>query len=141
MIGMRVHSGIVAPAAREHARDWIAANTSVPTTKWECTARRLHIGAGRRLTKPAVTHVLPPYYPPLKGLFLAKEEAIEIEGTVRESLPNTMFRVELQNGHRVLAHLSGKMRRHYIRIVPGDRVRVALSPYDLNRGRIIYRER
>ena len=78
---------------------------------------------------------------PLKGLFLAKEEAIEIEGTVRESLPNTMFRVELQNGHRVLAHLSGKMRRHYIRIVPGDRVRVALSPYDLNRGRIIYRER
>ncbi len=72
---------------------------------------------------------------------MAKEEAIEIEGTVRESLPNTMFRVELQNGHRVLAHLSGKMRRHYIRIVPGDRVRVALSPYDLNRGRIIYRER
>ncbi len=72
---------------------------------------------------------------------MAKEEAIEIEGTVRESLPNTMFRVELLNGHRVLAHLSGKMRRHYIRIVPGDRVRVALSPYDLNRGRIIYRER
>ena len=72
---------------------------------------------------------------------MAKEEAIEIEGTVRESLPNTMFRVELQNGHRVLAHLSGKMRRYYIRIVPGDRVRVALSPYDLNRGRIIYRER
>ena len=72
---------------------------------------------------------------------MAKEEAIEIEGTVRESLPNTMFRVELQNGHLVLAHLSGKMRRHYIRIVPGDRVRVALSPYDLNRGRIIYRER
>ena len=85
------------------------------------------------------------YYPGTipysEGLFLAKEEAIEIEGTVRESLPNTMFRVELQNGHRVLAHLSGKMRRHYIRIVPGDRVRVALSPYDLNRGRIIYRER
>ena len=93
------------------------------------------------MTKPAVTHVLPWYCPLLKGVFLAKEEAIEIEGTVRESLPNTMFRVELQNGHRVLAHLSGKMRRHYIRIVPGDRVRVALSPYDLNRGRIIYRER
>jgi translation initiation factor IF-1 len=72
---------------------------------------------------------------------LAKEEAIEVEGKVKESLPNTMFRVELQNGHVVLAHLSGKMRRHYIRIVPGDRVRVALSPYDLNRGRIIYRER
>lgn len=72
---------------------------------------------------------------------MAKEEAIEVEGRVKESLPNTMFRVELQNGHVVLAHLSGKMRRHYIRIVPGDRVRVALSPYDLNRGRIIYRER
>ena len=74
-------------------------------------------------------------------MVLGKEEAIEIDGTVRESLPNTMFRVELENGHLVLAHLSGKMRRHYIRIVPGDKVRVALSPYDLNRGRIIYRER
>ena len=72
---------------------------------------------------------------------MAKEAAIEVEGTVRESLPNTMFRVELENGHRILAHLSGKMRKHYIRIVPGDRVKVALSPYDLNRGRIIYRER
>jgi len=72
---------------------------------------------------------------------VAKEDAIEVEGTVKESLPNTMFRVELQNGHLILAHLSGKMRKHYIRIVPGDRVRVALSPYDLNRGRIIYRER
>ena len=72
---------------------------------------------------------------------MGKEEAIEIDGTVRESLPNTMFRVELENGHLVLAHLSGKMRRQYIRIVPGDKVRVALSPYDLNRGRIIYRER
>ncbi len=72
---------------------------------------------------------------------MAKEDAIEVEGTVKESLPNTMFRVELQNGHLILAHLSGKMRKHYIRIVPGDRVRVALSPYDLNRGRIIYRER
>jgi translation initiation factor IF-1 len=77
------------------------------------------------------------------GVFVAKEEAIEVEGVVREALPNTMFRVELdnQNGHLILAHLSGKMRKHYIRIVPGDRVRVALSPYDLSRGRIIYRER
>ena len=72
---------------------------------------------------------------------MAKEDAIEVEGAVRESLPNTMFRVELENGHRILAHLSGKMRKHYIRIVPGDRVKVALSPYDLNRGRITYRER
>jgi len=76
-----------------------------------------------------------------RGGIVAKEEAIEVEGTVRESLPNTMFRVELKNGHLILAHLSGKMRKHYIRIVPGDKVRVALSPYDLTRGRIIYRER
>ncbi|ADY13918.1 MULTISPECIES: translation initiation factor IF-1 [Sphaerochaeta] len=72
---------------------------------------------------------------------MAKEEAIEVEGVVREALPNTMFRVELQNQHVILAHLSGKMRKHYIRIVPGDTVRVALSPYDLTKGRIIYRER
>ena len=72
---------------------------------------------------------------------MAKEEAIEVEGIVREALPNTMFRVDLQNNHVILAHLSGKMRKHYIRIVPGDSVRVALSPYDLTKGRIIYRER
>ena len=72
---------------------------------------------------------------------MAKEEAIEVEGIVKESLPITMFRVELKNGHIILAHLSGKMRKHFIRIVPGDSVKVALSPYDLNRGRIIFRER
>lgn len=72
---------------------------------------------------------------------MTKEEAIEVEGIVREALPNTMFRVELKNKHIILAHLSGKMRKHYIRIVPGDSVKVALSPYDLNRGRIIFRER
>ena len=72
---------------------------------------------------------------------MAKEEAIEVEGIVKEALPNTMFRVELQNNHVILAHLSGKMRKHSIRIVPGDNVKVALSPYDLNRGRIIFRER
>ncbi|MBO4404724.1 MAG: translation initiation factor IF-1 [Treponema sp.] len=70
-----------------------------------------------------------------------KDEAIEVEGIVKEALPNTMFRVELQNKHVILAHLSGKMRKHYIRIVPGDSVKVELSPYDLNRGRIIFRER
>jgi translation initiation factor IF-1 len=75
------------------------------------------------------------------GGIVAKEEAIEVEGIVKESLPNTMFRVELPQGHVILAHLSGKMRKHYIRIVPGDKVKVALSPYDLNRGRIIYREK
>ncbi|WP_059369808.1 translation initiation factor IF-1 [Treponema endosymbiont of Eucomonympha sp.] len=72
---------------------------------------------------------------------MAKEEAIEVEGLVKEALPNTMFRVELINKHVILAHMSGKMRKHYIRIVPGDKVKVALSPYDLNRGRIIFRER
>ncbi|MCR5318272.1 MAG: translation initiation factor IF-1 [Treponema sp.] len=66
---------------------------------------------------------------------------MEVEGIVKEALPNTMFRVELQNQHVILAHLSGKMRKHYIRIVPGDSVKVELSPYDLNRGRIIFRER
>ena len=68
-----------------------------------------------------------------------KEEAIQIEGTVVEALPNTQFRVELENGHKVLAHISGKMRMHYIRILPGDKVVVELSPYDLSRGRITYR--
>jgi translation initiation factor IF-1 len=68
-----------------------------------------------------------------------KDGAIEIEGTVVESLPNAFFRVELDNGHKVLAHISGKMRMHYIRILPDDRVVVELSPYDLSRGRIVYR--
>ena len=62
-----------------------------------------------------------------------------LEGTIVESLPNAMFRVELENGHKVLAHISGKMRMHYIRILPGDRVKVELSPYDLTRGRVVYR--
>ena len=70
---------------------------------------------------------------------LPKKDAIEVEGTVVEPLPNAMFRVELDNNHRVLAHISGKMRMHYIRILPGDRVLVELSPYDLSRGRIVYR--
>ncbi|MFA5802418.1 MAG: translation initiation factor IF-1 [Thermoleophilia bacterium] len=68
-----------------------------------------------------------------------KEEAIELEGEVVEALPNTMFKVKLDNDHEVLAHISGKMRMHYIRILPGDRVKVELSPYDLTRGRITYR--
>jgi translation initiation factor IF-1 len=70
---------------------------------------------------------------------LAKEEGIQVEGTVIEPLPNAMFRVELENGHKVLAHISGKMRMHFIRILPGDKVTVELSPYDLGRGRIVYR--
>ena len=70
---------------------------------------------------------------------MAKEEAIEVEGTVTESLPNTMFRVELKNGHNILTQLSGKMRKHYIRIMTGDAVTVELTPYDLEKGRIVYR--
>ncbi|MBY5161587.1 translation initiation factor IF-1 [Salsipaludibacter albus] len=75
----------------------------------------------------------------LYGGSVAKEEAIQVEGTVTEALPNTTFRVELDNGHEVLAHISGKMRQHYIRILPADKVVVELSPYDLTRGRITYR--
>ena len=72
---------------------------------------------------------------------MAKEDGIEVEGTVTEALPNTQFRVELDNGHNVLAHISGRMRMNYIRILPGDKVKVELSPYDLDRGRITYRFR
>jgi translation initiation factor IF-1 len=74
-----------------------------------------------------------------KALAKPKDDTILVEGTVVEPLPNAMFRVELENGHKVLAHISGKMRMHYIRILPGDRVQVELTPYDLSRGRITYR--
>lgn len=70
---------------------------------------------------------------------MAKEDSIEVQGTIIETLPNAMFRVQLENGHRVLAHISGKMRMHYIKILPGDKVTIELSPYDLTRGRITYR--
>ena len=70
---------------------------------------------------------------------MAKQEVIQVEGSNLEALPNAMFRVRLENGHKVLAHISGKMRMHYIQILPGDKVTLELSPYDLNRGRIIYR--
>ena len=72
---------------------------------------------------------------------MAKEKGIEVEGVVLEKLPNTMFRVELQNGMEILTHISGKMRMHNIRILPGDRVTVEISPYDLSRGRIVYRNK
>ena len=70
---------------------------------------------------------------------MAKEEAITMNGTIKKALPNAMFLVELENGHEVLGHISGKMRKHYIKILPGDRVLVELSPYDLSRGRVTYR--
>jgi translation initiation factor IF-1 len=72
---------------------------------------------------------------------MPKEDHIEMEGTVIETLPNTMFRVELENGHMIIAHISGKMRKHYIRILTGDKVTVELTPYDLTKGRITYRTR
>lgn len=72
---------------------------------------------------------------------MAKEECIEMEGVVVDTLPNTMFRVELENGHVILAHISGRMRKHYIRILQGDKVRVEMTPYDLTKGRIVYREK
>ena len=75
----------------------------------------------------------------LREIMAKKDGAIEVEGRVVEPLPNAMFRIELENGHKVLAHISGKMRQHYIRILPEDRVVVELSPYDLSRGRIVYR--
>ena len=71
---------------------------------------------------------------------MAKEEAIQMKGVVKETLPNTIFRVELENGHNITAHISGKMRKHYIRILTGDSVTVEMTPYDLSKGRIIFRE-
>ncbi len=72
---------------------------------------------------------------------MANEEPIRVEGTVMELLPNTMFRVQIPNGHRVLAHISGKMRLHFIRILPGDKVMLEMSPYDLSKGRIVFRQK
>ena len=86
---------------------------------------------------PAERNVVPPLTQPVKHS--VAKEAIEIEGTVSEVLPNATFRVELENGHEVLAYLSGKMRQNYIRVLEGDRVKVELSPYDLSRGRVTYR--
>src|SRR4051794_16099093 len=95
-------------------------------------SRRLLLRPARAVSAPRLRHGKPEDMP-------KKEGAIEIEGRVVEPLPNAMFRVELANGHKVLAHISGKMRQHYIRILPEDRVVVELSPYDLSRGRIVYR--
>ena len=72
---------------------------------------------------------------------MAQKEVIKLEGKIVEALPNTQFKVELQNGHTIIAHISGKMRKHYIRLVPGDRVEVELTPYDLTKGRIVFRAR
>ena len=90
----------------------------VPTARWELSGQKNRV-----------------------AVIMAKEEVIEVEGTVLEPLPNAMFKVELENGHTVLAHISGKMRMHFIRILPGDKVKLEVSPYDLGRGRIVYRSK
>ena len=96
---------------------------------------RARAGSGHFVHAPSLV----PVFLKESALPKPKEDAIVLEGTVVEPLPNAMFRVELENGHKVLAHISGKMRMHYIRILPGDRVQVELTPYDLSRGRITYR--
>ncbi len=101
--------------------------------------------SGSVVSWPGSTQVIPRasnqlvVFEEVSAIAKPKEDAIVLEGTVTESLPNAMFRVELENGPEVLAHISGKMRMHYIRILPGDRVQVELTPYDLQRGRITYR--
>jgi translation initiation factor IF-1 len=120
------------PSRRVRAREEVCAAAArgppapAPTTPSERSGRF----PGRWRTRPEATR---------SEDMPKKEGVIEIEGTVVEALPNAMFRVELSNGHKVLAHISGKMRQHYIRILPEDRVVVELSPYDLTRGRIVYR--
>ncbi len=115
---------------------------------WQPRARRHRVFLRLRAGSPAsescrVDRGVHPFAHARGSSTLAKpkEDAIVLEGTVLESLPNAMFKVELENGHEVLAHISGKMRMHYIRILPGDRVQVELTPYDLSRGRITFRYR
>jgi translation initiation factor IF-1 len=94
-----------------------------------------------RLPLPGYFCILPAVPDFTETRRMAKEDSIEMEGTVVDTLPNTMFRVELENGHVVTAHISGRMRKHYIRILTGDKVKVELTPYDLSKGRIVYRNR
>lgn len=90
--------------------------------------------------RPAVPVLESPFFQTVKD-FMSKEESIEFMGTVIETLPNTMFRVELENGHQINAHISGRMRKNYIRILTGDKVKVEMTPYDLSKGRIVFREK
>ena len=117
-------------------RPWWGRNDPVGSSR----PHRIESSVGSRTIVCFAHCVRPPVLstrrPPLPK---SKEDAIVLEGTVMEPLPNAMFRVELDNGHTVLAHISGKMRMHYIRILPGDKVQVELTPYDLQRGRITYR--
>ena len=120
----------------------IAITTCIVRMPWKLNARA--IADGRPLQFGCLSIWRPVMPGPQQGDGVTakqKEEAIEVEGEVTEALPNTMFRVVLDNDHEVLAHMAGRMRRFRIRINPGDRVRVELSPYDLSRGRIVYREK
>jgi translation initiation factor IF-1 len=123
-----LHAGVAARSASE--LDLRRARASIFLRPWVTSAVR---------TRPVHQRSDPSTYCRSTTLAKPKEDAIVLEGTVTEPLPNAMFRVELENGHKVLAHISGKMRMHYIRILPGDRVQVELTPYDLTRGRITYR--
>lgn len=117
------------------------------TTECRCqtdshkNSRKWHFSAQERLLPGLISGIIPRLTQQDLLGYMAKEEHIEMEGTVTEALPNTMFRVELENGHVVTAHISGKMRKHYIRILRGDKVTVELTPYDLSKGRITYRAR
>jgi translation initiation factor IF-1 len=107
-----------------------------------CLADLLATGKAKtRILLASISYIMLRLNPAENAEFMAKEDHIEMEGTVIETLPNTMFRVELDNGHVVTAHISGKMRKHYIRILRGDKVTVELTPYDLTKGRITYRAR
>ncbi|MSZ16337.1 MAG: translation initiation factor IF-1 [Actinobacteria bacterium] len=125
---------------------WAAPTTCSPASLWRSNkGAKCLLAQGKCAdsiaTRPCRSSARGQPVPSIKETTLAKpkEDAIVLEGTILESLPNAMFRVELENGHKVLAHISGKMRMHYIRILPGDKVQVELTPYDLTRGRITYR--
>ena len=121
-----------APCVPDVRVPWWAANRSGDTSSRSFGSVSGHHGNGNRCNQPGVRARI-------AEDMSKKDGAIEVEGRVVEPLPNAMFRIELENGHKVLAHISGKMRQHYIRILPEDRVVVELSPYDLTRGRIVYR--
>src|SRR5689334_4486482 len=131
------------------SRPQTAPSPPISSTPWPCWTRARGSSPRRRpLQRPVCYHdrlaagLPPPFRALVKERELAnKEEKIEVEGEITEALPSTMFRVQLDGGHSVLATISGKMRKHYIRILPGDKVKVELSPYDLTRGRITYRHR
>ena len=129
---------------RTQRRSWTTGSAHALGVELDLRRTRASISLRPWVTSAACTRPVhqwrgPSTYCRSTTLAKPKEDAIVLEGTVVEPLPNAMFRVELENGHKVLAHISGKMRMHYIRILPGDRVQVELTPYDLTRGRITYR--